>query len=110
MRLVKLTVLALAMTTVPIGKAIKPSVAVTLSVRVTANLSPCCLFELSSHSRGTETMPLAVVPRGTIAVWEVESVWGVRLRMPFAPGEFTSSAVGEFVKASASFAVSGERV
>ena len=55
-------------------------------------------------------MPLAVVPRGTIAVWEVKGVWAVRLRMPFAPGEFTSSAVGELVKASASFAVSGERV
>ena len=30
--------------------------------------------------------------------------------MPFAPGEFTCSRVGEFVKASASGAVSGERV
>ena len=110
MRLVLLTVLALAMTTVPAGKAIEPSVAVTLSVRVMANLSPCCLFELSSHSRGIETTPLAVVPRGTWAVWEVEELWGVRLRMPFAPGEFTCSAIGEFVKASASGAVSGERV
>lgn len=110
MRLVVLTVLALAMTTVPAGKAIKPSVAVTSSVRVMANLPACCLFELSSHSRGTETTPLAVVPRGTLAVWEVELFWGVRLRMPFTPGELTCSAVGEFVKASASGAVSGERV
>jgi hypothetical protein len=30
--------------------------------------------------------------------------------MPFAPGEFTCSRVGEFVKASASGAASGERV
>jgi hypothetical protein len=43
-------------------------------------------------------MPLAVVPRGTIAVWEVESVWGVRLRMPFAPGEFTSSGLGNLLR------------